>query len=132
MVPSDIQEGLQNLLSWSKKNRFFVSVSNKIGDSKVFINTIKNGNEYLIEEYFKGQGITSSIIESFGTDVLLLRKILMPGYRTPLIQYIENTRMSYFADNIIKKGQNHITIYELKYLFSCGKRVRKWPILQYL
>ncbi len=103
MVPSDIQEGLQNLLSWSKKNRFFVSVSNKIGDSKVFINTIKNGNEYLIEEYFKGQGITSSIIESFGTDVLLLRKILMPGYRTPLIQYIENTRMSYFADNIMKE-----------------------------
>lgn len=66
----------------------------------------------------------------------------MPGYRTPLIQYIENTRMSYFADNIMKelipltcyyqkrtKPYNYLRI---EIPFSCGKRVRKWPILQYL
>jgi hypothetical protein len=46
----------------------------------------------LIEEYFPNQNILPSTIRSFGTDSLLLKKILLPGYRTPLVEYIEPTR----------------------------------------
>lgn len=114
MVPSDAKEGLQKLLAWSKKKRGFVAVSNKISDSRVLINTIKSGNEYLLEEYFKGQGITTKIIESFGTDLLLLRKILPPGFRTPLIQYVENTRAPIFEDQALK-GLHPLTCYYHKF-----------------
>jgi hypothetical protein len=89
--PSDIQHGLQKLFSWSKKNKTFIALSSKITDSRVLINTL-NAHPHLIEEYFPNQHITTSIINSFGTDALLLKKILKPGYRTPLIEYIEKTR----------------------------------------
>lgn len=114
MVESDAIEGLQRLISWSGKKRFFVAVSNKISDSRVLINTIKAGNEYLLEEYFKGQGVTTSIIESFGTDLLLLRKILPPGFRTPLIHYVEKTRAPLFADDVMK-GLHPLTCYYHKF-----------------
>ncbi|MBA5630373.1 hypothetical protein [Moheibacter lacus] len=89
--PSDIQNGLQKLFSWSKKNKTFIALSSKITDSRVLINTL-NAHPHLIEEYFPNQHITTGIINSFGTDALLLKKILKPGYRTPLIEYIEKTR----------------------------------------
>ncbi|MBL7882394.1 MAG: hypothetical protein JNN23_21360 [Chryseobacterium gambrini] len=89
--PSDIQNGLQELFSWSGKNKTFIALSSKISDSRVLINTL-NAYPYLIEEYFPNQNITTGVINSFGTDALLLKKILKPGYRTPLIEYIEKTR----------------------------------------
>ncbi len=89
--PSDIQNGLKKLFSWSNKKKTFVALSSKIADSRVLINTL-NAFPYLIESYFPGQNITIGIINSFGTDALLLKKILKPGYRTPLIEYIEQTR----------------------------------------
>ncbi len=116
MVPEDAKDGLKKLLSWSGKKRAFVAMSTKVSESRVLINTIKSKreNEYLIDEYFKGQGITSSIIESFGTDILLLKKILLPGYRTPLIQYVEKTRASLF-ESPEYKGLAPLTCYYHKY-----------------
>lgn len=89
--PSDIQIGLQKLFSWSNKNKIFIALSSKIAESRVLINTL-NAHTYLIEEYFPGQNVTIGVINSFGTDSLLLKKILKPGFRTPLIEYIEITR----------------------------------------
>lgn len=114
MVQSDATEGLQKLFSWSKKKRSFVAVSNRISDSRVLINTIKSGNEFLIEEYFKGQGVTTSVIESFGTDLLLLRKILPPGFRSPLVQYVEKTRSEIFRDKALD-GLRPLTCYYHKF-----------------
>jgi len=88
---SDIKNGLRKLLSWSGKNRIFVAISSKVSESRVLINTIDSRPD-LIEEYFPGQGITLGTILSFGTDSLLLKKILKPGFRTPLVEYIESTR----------------------------------------
>ncbi|NII27592.1 hypothetical protein HB364_21090 [Pseudoflavitalea sp. X16] len=88
---SDIQNGLQKLLGWSNKKKTFIALSSKITDSRVLINTL-NAYPHLIEKYFPNQHITGRVINSFGTDVLLLKKILKPGYRTPLIEYVEKTR----------------------------------------
>ncbi|HYG50691.1 MAG TPA: hypothetical protein VD905_07295 [Flavobacteriales bacterium] len=89
---SDIRNGLRKLLSWSDKKQIYVAVSTQVSDSRVLINTLCN-REDLIQEYFPDQGITTGIIKSFGTDTLLLKKILRPGYRTPLTEYIERTRL---------------------------------------
>ncbi len=94
---SDIQNGLKKLLSWSGKNKSFIALSSKIADSRVLINTLC-AYPHLIEDYFPNQHITEGVIQSFGTDALLLKKILKPGYRTPLIEYIEKTR-----EPIVKK-----------------------------
>ena len=88
---SDIRNGLMKLLSWSDKKRIFIAISTKVSESRVFIKTL-NARPDLIEEYFPKQNITLGIINSFGTDTLLLKKILKPGFRTPLIEYIEPTR----------------------------------------
>lgn len=88
---SDIKNGLRKLLSWSGKNKIFIAISSKVSESRVLINTI-NARPDLIEAYFPNQGITIGTILSFGTDALLLKKILKPGFRTPLIEYIEETR----------------------------------------
>jgi hypothetical protein len=88
---SDIRNGLQKLFAWSNKKKTFIALSSKIAESRVLINTL-NAYPYLIEEYFPGQNITIGVINSFGTDSLLLKKILKPGFRTPLIEYIEITR----------------------------------------
>lgn len=98
-TPSDIQNGLQKLFSWSNKNKTFIALSSKIAESRVIINTL-NAYPHLIENYFPKQGITPGVINSFGTDALLLKKILKPGFRTPLIEYIEETR-----EPIIKKEE---------------------------
>lgn len=90
---SDIRNGLRKLLSWSGKKIIFVALSNKVSNSRVLINTLLD-REDLIQEFFPNQGITTNIIKSFGTDTLLLKKILRPGYRTPLIEYIEKTRIA--------------------------------------
>lgn len=89
--PSDIQNGLQKLFSWSNKKKIFIALSSQISESRVLINTL-NAYPHLIEAYFPNQEITMGVINSFGTDALLLKKILKPGYRTPLIEYIEKTR----------------------------------------
>lgn len=91
--PSDIQNGLSKLFAWSGKKKTFIALSSKIAESRVLIKTL-NELPHLIEEYFPGQNITIGVINSFGTDSLLLKKILKPGYRTPLIEYIEITRES--------------------------------------
>ncbi len=88
---SDIKNGLRKLLAWSGKNKIFVAISSKVSESRVLINTIDSKPD-LIEEYFPNQGITLGVIHSFGTDSLLLKKILKPGFRTPLVEYIEETR----------------------------------------
>ena len=100
----DAQEGLQQLLSWSGKNRVFIAVSNKVADSKVLLNTFQDLKyEHLLHQYFPNQEIKASSIKDFGTDLLLLRKILKPGCRTPLIQYVEKTREGYFDTAALKK-----------------------------
>ncbi|MFZ7116560.1 MAG: hypothetical protein ACO1G9_14355 [Bacteroidota bacterium] len=88
---SDIRNGLRKLLQWQNQNKIFVGVSTKVNESRVLIKTI-NARQDLIEEYFPNQNIPLSVINSFGTDTLLLKKILKPGFRTPLIEYIEPTR----------------------------------------
>lgn len=88
---SDIRNGLKKLLPWQSQKKIFVAVSSKVSESRVLIKTI-NARPDLIEEYFPGQNILLGVINSFGTDSLLLKKILKPGYRTPLIEYIEPTR----------------------------------------
>ena len=47
---------------------------------------------HLVQDYFPDQEITEDVIKAFGSDSLLLKKILKPGYRTPMIEYIEKTR----------------------------------------
>ncbi|MBL7700547.1 MAG: hypothetical protein JNK79_20475 [Chitinophagaceae bacterium] len=141
MVPVDVQDGLKKLLSWSDQKRAFVAVSTKISDSRVLLNAIKNGNEYLVEEYFKGQGVTPDVIESFGTDILLIKKILSPGYRTPLIQYVEKTRESIFEPEEYKdlipltcyyhkyhKPYNFIRIEIPKFLWDQNKELAEFAI----
>lgn len=88
---SDIRNGLKILLKWKDQNKIFVAISTQVSESRVLIKTL-NARPDLIEEYFPNQHITLRIINSFGTDTLLLKKILKPGYRTPLIEYIEPTR----------------------------------------
>ncbi|WP_419700065.1 hypothetical protein [Mucilaginibacter sp. NFX135] len=89
--PADIRNGLQKLFSWSNKKKTYIALSSKIAESRVLINAL-NKFPHLIEDYFPNQNITVGIINSFGTDSLLLKKILKPGFRTPLIEYIEITR----------------------------------------
>lgn len=95
---TDIRNGLQKLSSWSGQDKFFIAVSEKVSESRVLIKTLNELPE-LIEEYFPNQNITIGLINSFGTDTLLLKKILRPGFRTPLIEYIEKTR-----EGIINNG----------------------------
>ncbi|MFW2475288.1 MAG: hypothetical protein ACN4EP_00135 [Sediminibacterium sp.] len=104
VVPSDAKEGLLKLLPWSEKRWCYIAVSNKISDSKVLINTLSRiENEHLLEQYFPDQNVLTTTIKNFGTDLLLLRKILKPGQRTPLIQYVEKTREGYFDTPAMKK-----------------------------
>lgn len=93
---SDITNGLKKLISWRRKNRYYIALSTKVSESRVLIKTLIACPE-LIEEFFPGQNMTIGIISSFGTDTLLLKKILIPGFRTPLIEYIESTRKGAIA-----------------------------------
>ncbi|MBN8879024.1 MAG: hypothetical protein J0I32_15865 [Sphingobacteriales bacterium] len=88
---SDVKNGLRKLLAWSGKKKMFISISSKVSESRVIIKTLSS-QPHLIQDYFPNQGINEGTIAAFGTDVLLLKKILKPGYRTPLIEYIEKTR----------------------------------------
>ena len=108
-VPSDIQNGLKKIFSWSGKKRILVAVSTQVSESRVLINTI-DARPDLIEEYFPNQNITIGIIKSFGTDSLLLKKILKPGFRTPMIEYIEENRQAIIEEEQFK-GLKPITCY---------------------
>jgi hypothetical protein len=106
---SDIRLGLQKLLSWKKKNRFYIGISSKVSESRVLIKTLLEHN-HVIEEYFPNQNITEGVIKSFGTDSLLLKKILTPGTRTPMIEYIEKTREGALNTDALK-GLKPVTCY---------------------
>lgn len=106
---SDIGNGLKELLAWAGKDRFFIAVSTKVSESRVLLNTLLT-YPHLIEDYFPKQHITERVIRSFGTDSLLLKKILKPGYRTPWIEYIERTREGAINSEELK-GLKPITCY---------------------
>lgn len=108
----DIRNGLKKLFSWRNKNRFYIGVSSKVSESRVLIKTLLE-YPHLIQEYFPNQNITEGIIRSFGSDALLLKKILLPGTRTPLIEYIEKTREG-ALDTETLKGLKPLTCYYQK------------------
>ncbi|HMQ78581.1 MAG TPA: hypothetical protein PKE39_01295 [Ignavibacteria bacterium] len=106
---TDIKNGLKKLFQWADKPKIFIAVSSKVFESRVFINTLTS-LPHLIEDYFPDQNITTKIINSFGTDTLLLKKILKPGFRTPLIEYIEKTREGVISDPELE-GLKPVTCY---------------------
>ncbi len=108
-VISDITHGLSKLLSWSDSKRVFLAISSKVANSRVLIKTLKKYPK-LIETYFPDQHITLRVINSFGTDTLLLKKILRPGTRIPLIEYIEPTREAAINDPM-HEGLRPLTCY---------------------
>jgi hypothetical protein len=88
---SDIRNGLGELMKWKNKKRLFVAVSNKVSESRVLIKTLIE-HFYLTEKWFPNSFLTENKLATFGTDFFLLKKLLIPGYRTPLIEFIEKTR----------------------------------------
>jgi hypothetical protein len=106
---SDISNGLQKLLSWKGKKKIFLGASAKVSESRVLIKTLTDYPD-LIEKYFPNQNITVGLINSFGTDSLLLKKILVPGSRTPLVEYIEKTREGAIGKEELK-GLKPVTCY---------------------
>jgi hypothetical protein len=89
----DIRDGLRPLLTWEQGRAFYIGVSGDVTDSRVLITTLCE-HPHLIEEYFPNQNITARAIKSFGSDMLLLKRILRPGERTGLVEYIEKARES--------------------------------------
>lgn len=93
----DIQNGLKSLLAWRGTSKFFIGMSTQVAETRVLIRTLEE-HPHLIEDYFPNQHIPLGTIKSFGTDSLLLKKILKPGERTALVEYIEPTRAPAIAD----------------------------------
>ena len=99
--PADIRRGLQGLLKWEGKKRFYIGTTNKVTESRVLL-TLLQEHFHLVQDYFPGQEITQDVIKSFGSDSLLLKKILKPGYRTPMIEYVEKTREGIVNEDHLK------------------------------
>jgi len=106
---NDIKDGLSKLLEWQNKKRIFIAVNTYVSQSRVLLNTLCSYPQ-LIEKFFPNQNITIGVVKSFGTDSLLLKKILAPGFRTPLIEYIEKTREGAISGENYK-GLKPVTCY---------------------
>lgn len=85
----DSIDGLRPIITWT--NQTLVCVSKRINDSKLFLETLCSFPD-LLNIYFPGDEITKDTIKSIGTDSLLLQRILLPGYRTPLIKAVPIAR----------------------------------------
>ncbi len=93
----DIADGLRPMITWT--NQTLVCVSSKINDSKLFVESLCRFPD-LRNIYFPGDEITQDTILSIGTDSLLLQRILMPGYRTPLITAVPMNRQKACSETI--------------------------------
>lgn len=96
-VKSDMQAGSEILLKWENKNRFFIAISNQISESRVLLKTLSKNFEKT-KDWFPNLNITEGQLETFGTDILLLRKYLLPGHRTPMIEFMEENRKKSLHD----------------------------------
>ncbi|MEQ9231587.1 MAG: DNA double-strand break repair nuclease NurA [Cyclobacteriaceae bacterium] len=95
---TDNKSGLKELLPWAKEgDKIFVAAYGKVSDSRLFLKTLI-ANPDLIERYFPGQGITQRMINSFGSDALILKKVIPPGHRSPFVEFIEPTRVGAISE----------------------------------
>lgn len=82
VTPKDVIDGLAPIYEWQKQT--LVACSKSVKDSTMLIESLLRNTD-LRNYWFKDQNITDSTLKSIATDLLLLPRILKPGFRTPLM-----------------------------------------------